>query len=71
EVQLGLKACLCIYVVSAGSVVPSEFELKATLALLTGNGSLVDVGSGYGKTLCLILLYLLFPDGIALVISPL
>ncbi|KAF8991015.1 hypothetical protein BDQ17DRAFT_1255294, partial [Cyathus striatus] len=71
NILLGLKACLVIYIVSDGRIVPKEFQLKATLALLAGNDSLVDVGTGYGKTLCLILPPLLFPDEISLIISPL
>ncbi|KAF8996612.1 hypothetical protein BDQ17DRAFT_1249526 [Cyathus striatus] len=70
-VLLGLKACLAIYVASDGKIVPREFQMKATLSLLAGDDSLVDVGTGYGKTFCMILPSLLFPHEISLVISPL
>ncbi|KAF8985491.1 P-loop containing nucleoside triphosphate hydrolase protein, partial [Cyathus striatus] len=70
-VLLGLKATLAIYVVSSGRIAPREFQMRATLALLRGWDSLVDVGTGYGKTLCLILPSLLFPHEISIVISPL
>ncbi|KAF8989363.1 hypothetical protein BDQ17DRAFT_1478689, partial [Cyathus striatus] len=61
----------CSIVVTGGKIVPRNFQLEATLALLSGIDSLVDVGTGYGKTLCLILPSILFPDQISLVISPL
>jgi ATP-dependent helicase YprA (DUF1998 family) len=71
EQLCGLKAILALHLVSNGQLVPREFQLKATIALCTGKDVLVDVGTGYGKTFCMILPALLSPKSISLVVSPL
>ncbi|KAF6745329.1 II DNA helicase [Ephemerocybe angulata] len=68
---IGLKACLAIYVTSGRRIFPREFQLKATMGLCTGMNVLIDVGTGYGKTFCMILPALLHPRWITIVISPL
>jgi superfamily II DNA helicase RecQ len=50
---------------------PQEFQLAATIAIVSGKDSLIDIGTGTGKTLCMILACLLFPDTMAIVFSPL
>ncbi|KAF6759189.1 II DNA helicase [Ephemerocybe angulata] len=68
---IGLKACLAIYVTSDRRIFPREFQLKATMGLCAGKNVLIDVGTGYGKTFCMILPALLHPRRITIVISPL
>jgi ATP-dependent helicase YprA (DUF1998 family) len=72
EELYGRKASLALYVASGDRrIVPREFQLKAVMALCTGKDTLVDVGTGYGKTFCMILPALLSPGNISLVVSPL
>jgi ATP-dependent helicase YprA (DUF1998 family) len=53
-------------------IVPKEFQLRATISIISGQDTLIDVGTGYGKTLCMIIPRLLDPSGsISVVISPL
>ncbi len=67
----GYRACLLLWEVSSGRLVPREFQLQSTIALTSGKDCLVDVGTGYGKTICMILPCLLFPKTISMVVSPL
>ncbi|RXW11626.1 hypothetical protein EST38_g14229 [Candolleomyces aberdarensis] len=71
DATLARRLCLLACVASGFSIIPFEFQLTATIALLSGKDSLVDVGTGYGKTWCMILPALLRPNRITLVISPL
>ncbi|KAF8995196.1 P-loop containing nucleoside triphosphate hydrolase protein [Cyathus striatus] len=71
EQLFGLKASLALLVASNFEKVPREFQLEATMALCTMKDALVDVGTGYGKTFCMIIPALLFPHHVTLVISPL
>ena len=72
NLAIGLRACLAIWAASGKKIVLKEFQLRATIALMSGQDSLVDVGTGYGKTLCMILPCLLDPpETISVVISPL
>ncbi|KAF8055761.1 P-loop containing nucleoside triphosphate hydrolase protein [Lyophyllum atratum] len=68
------RACLLAWAVTAGTQVPREIQLKATLATRNGKDSMVNAGTGSGKTLP-IALNLLLDDpnerGITLTISPL
>ncbi|EAU90806.1 hypothetical protein CC1G_09283 [Coprinopsis cinerea okayama7 len=66
----GLKVCMLIFLASGGYIVPREFQMKATMALCSGFDALIDVGTGYGKTFCMILPALLFNGMITLVVSP-
>jgi len=64
--------CLLLWIASGLKFMPREFQLKATIALLSGQDVLVDVGTGYGKMICMILpCLLLYPATISMVISPL
>jgi ATP-dependent helicase YprA (DUF1998 family) len=68
----GLRACLAIWATSQNKIVPTEFQLKATIAMMSGQDALIDVGTGYGKTLCMLTPCLLDPPGsISIIISPL
>jgi len=71
EQAIGLHACLLIWAASGGMIVPNEFQLKATIAMMSGQDSLIDVGTGYGKTLCMIIPCLLDPRRTSIIISPL
>jgi ATP-dependent helicase YprA (DUF1998 family) len=72
KLTIGLRACLAMWAASGKRIVPIEFQLTATIALMSGQDSLVDVGTGYGKTLCMILPSLLdSPGTISIVVSPL
>ena len=51
KLAIGLRACLAIWTVSGKKIVPNEFQLTATISLMSGQDTLVDVGTGYGKTL--------------------
>ena len=72
KLAIGLRACLAIWTASGKKIVPNEFQLTATISLMSGQDTLVDVGTGYGKTLCMIIPCLLDSPGlISIVISPL
>ena len=72
KLAIGLRACLAMWEVSGNKMVPNEFQLTAMIALMSGQDCLVDVGTGYGKTFCMILPSLLdSPGTISIVISPL
>jgi ATP-dependent helicase YprA (DUF1998 family) len=57
--------------VTNGKKIPWEFQLEAVLALLFGKDTLIDAGTGSGKSLCMIPPALLDPTAVSLVISPL
>ena len=72
KLAIGLRACLAIWIASGKRIVPNEFQLTATISLMSGQDTLVDVGTGYGKTLCMIIPCLLdSPGSISIIISPL
>ena len=72
KLAVGLRACLATWSISGKKIVPNEFQLTATISLISGQDTLVDVGTGYGKTLCMIIPCLLdSPGSIYIVISPL
>jgi superfamily II DNA helicase RecQ len=68
---IGLRTSLLLWVYSGFQVLPQEFQLKATIAIMSGQDSLVDVGTGAGKTLCMILPCMIAPEMMAIVFSPL
>ncbi|KAH6904498.1 hypothetical protein BKA70DRAFT_1085122, partial [Coprinopsis sp. MPI-PUGE-AT-0042] len=47
-----------------------QYQLEAALALISGQDSLVDVGTGYGKTLCMVL-PALYSGGVSVIVTPL
>ncbi|KIK01318.1 hypothetical protein K443DRAFT_57785, partial [Laccaria amethystina LaAM-08-1] len=71
ERSIGMRACLLLWTSTNFQLVPQEFQLEATVAIMTGKDSLVDVGTGYGKTLCMIIHCLLDPENLSVIISPL
>ena len=71
ERNIGIRACLLVWTVTNFKLVPREFQLEATIAIMTGKDSLVDVGTGYGKTLCMIIPCLLDPENLSVIFSPL
>ncbi|EDR03067.1 uncharacterized protein LACBIDRAFT_307656 [Laccaria bicolor S238N-H82] len=71
ERSIGMRACLLIWTITDFKFVPWEFQLEATIAIMTGKDSLVDVSTGYGKTLCMIIPCLLDPENLSMIFSPL
>ena len=68
---IALRASLLLWIHSGFQVLPREFQLKATIAIMSGQDSLIDVGTGAGKTLCMILPCMISPETMAIVFSPL
>jgi superfamily II DNA helicase RecQ len=69
-----IKLCLLCWKVTkemGETHIPKEFQLRAALATVTKKDSIVNVGTGYGKTLAMILPHLLLPDAVSLVLVPL
>ena len=71
EINIGLRACLLVWTVTDTKLVPREFQLEATISIMSGRDSLIDVGTGYRKTLCMIIPCLLDPESLAVIFSPL
>lgn len=67
ERNIGIRACLLVWTVTNFKLVPQEFQLEATIAIMTGKDLLVDVGTGYGKTLCMIIPSLLDPENLSVI----
>ncbi|KAJ7467914.1 hypothetical protein FB451DRAFT_1177579 [Mycena latifolia] len=66
-----LRACLLVYTVMRGHLVPHELQLEAALAAENGKETFVIARTGWGKTLCIAIPLLLHPDRISVTISPL
>ncbi|KAF8834573.1 hypothetical protein BDN67DRAFT_873768, partial [Paxillus ammoniavirescens] len=64
-----LWACLVIWVITRGTVVPRIFQLQASLAMLRRRDNVIIAGTGSGKMLCLLIPMLLRPDSISITIS--
>ena len=71
QIKYGLQSCLLLWIASFSKLVPRECQLRAIISTMSGQDSLIDVGTGNGKTLCMILPCLLSPKTISIVISPL
>ena len=71
ETKIVQKCCLLLSAATKGKKLPRLFQLEATLAVLSGRDSLINAGTGSGKTICMILPALLDPTSVALVVSPL
>jgi len=71
EIALVLRAILLLYTVTASAKVPRQMQLESLLLVMANLDSLVNTGTGSGKTICMVLPVLLDPTSIALVISPL
>jgi hypothetical protein len=57
KLAIGFRACLAIWATSGKKIVPNEFQLTATISLISGQDTLVDVGTGY----CIQVLSLILP----------
>ena len=66
-----LRACLLVYTVTRGRLVPHDLQLEAGLAAENGKETFVIARTGWGKTLCIAIPLLLRPDRISITISPL
>ncbi|KAJ7211404.1 P-loop containing nucleoside triphosphate hydrolase protein [Mycena pura] len=66
-----LRACLLVFTVTRGRLVPHDLQLQAGLAALNGKECVVIARTGWGKTLCIAIPILLRPDRVAITISPL
>ena len=64
-------ACMIVWVVTKGCVIPHVFQLKVSLAMLHQCDSLIIASIGSGKTLCLLIPLLLCPQSISIMVSPL
>ncbi|KIK95113.1 hypothetical protein PAXRUDRAFT_86316, partial [Paxillus rubicundulus Ve08.2h10] len=53
------RACVIIYLLTVTAIVPWEFQLQASLAILNGKDSIITAGTGSSKTLCIIIPLLL------------
>ena len=64
ERNTGLGAFLLVWTTTHSKLASREFQLEATIAIMSGRDSLIDVGTGYGKTLCVIIFCLLNPESL-------
>ncbi|KAF8256419.1 hypothetical protein EI94DRAFT_1537824, partial [Lactarius quietus] len=67
----GIHTSLLLWVQSGRQELPQVFQLEAMMAIMSEQDSLINVGTGAGKTLCMILPCLLAPSTMAVVFSPL
>ncbi|KAH9040102.1 hypothetical protein EDB85DRAFT_1836003, partial [Lactarius pseudohatsudake] len=67
--SIGCRACLVLWGLSNFEVLPREFRVTATIAIMSGQDSLIDVGTA-DKTLCTILPCLLSPGTMAIIFPP-
>jgi len=66
-----LRACLLVFSVSDGQVVPRKFQLVAGLAAYERKHAIINTGTGSGKTLSMVIPLLMDPEAVAIIISPL
>jgi len=66
-----LRACLLVFSVSDGQVIPWQVQLEAGLAVYQGRNMIVNAGTGSGKTLSMVILLLMDPEAVGIIISPL
>ncbi|KAJ7839505.1 P-loop containing nucleoside triphosphate hydrolase protein [Mycena leptocephala] len=68
---MALRACLLVFTVTRGRLVPHDLQLEAGLAAMNGKECFVIARTGWGKTLCIAIPLLLRPGRISITISPL
>ncbi|KAJ6592211.1 II DNA helicase [Mycena vulgaris] len=68
---IALRSCLLVFHASSGRMVPRQYQLESTIALAHRLHSVIDSGTGSGKTLCQIIPSLLYPDTTSITVSPL
>jgi ATP-dependent helicase YprA (DUF1998 family) len=66
-----LRACLLVFSVTDSRIVPRRFQLEAGLAAYWEKNTIVNAGTGSGKTLSMAVPLLMDPNAVAVVISPL
>ena len=66
-----LRACLLVFSVSDGRVVPREFQLTAGLAAFWRKHAIINAGTGSGKTLSMVIPLLMDPEAVSIIVSPL
>jgi hypothetical protein len=69
-----IKACLLAWEASRNfdtQIYPCAWQIDATSASINNNNSIINVGTGQGKTQCTVLPQLLFPNSVTIVSSPL
>ncbi|KAJ7091715.1 II DNA helicase [Mycena crocata] len=68
---IAIRASILVFIASNKKLVPRQYQLESTNALAHGHDCVVDSGTGSGKTLCQIIMNLLFPNTTSMTISPL
>ena len=66
-----LRACLLVFAVTDGCIFPRQFQLRAGLAAYEGKNTIVNAGTGSGKTLSMAVPLLMNPDAVGIIVSPL
>lgn len=66
-----MRGCILVFILSKGKAVPRDYQLQACLGPLDGRDTILCSGTGSGKTLVLILLFLLRRKDLSLLIVPL
>ncbi|PBK86071.1 hypothetical protein ARMGADRAFT_870434, partial [Armillaria gallica] len=64
-------SCLLVYIASQGAVLPRDDQIQAALWPSQGIDSVVVAPTGWGKTMCILILLLLFPTMTSITVSPL
>ncbi|KAJ7805721.1 P-loop containing nucleoside triphosphate hydrolase protein [Mycena olivaceomarginata] len=68
---IALRACILVFIASNKRMIPRQYQLEASNATAHGLDCTVDSGTGSGKTLCQIILNLLYLNTTSITISPL
>jgi len=71
ELPFALRAMLLLYTVTNGAKIPRQMQLKSLFPVMARLDSIINAGTGSGKTICMVLPVLLDPGTITLIISPL
>ncbi|KAJ6629985.1 hypothetical protein B0H10DRAFT_1775130, partial [Mycena sp. CBHHK59/15] len=66
-----LWACILVFIASNKHMIPQQYQLEASNVMAHGLDCTIDSGTGSGKTLCQIILNILFPNTTSITISPL
>jgi len=66
-----LRACLLVFSVSDGQVIPQQFQLEAGLVAYHGKNTVINAVTGSGKTLSMVIPLLMNPEAVGIVVSPL
>ncbi|KAJ7691499.1 hypothetical protein B0H14DRAFT_2185543, partial [Mycena olivaceomarginata] len=66
---IAFRASILVYIASNRQMVPRQYQLESTNATAHGLDCVIDSGTDSGKTLCQIILKLLYPDSTSITIS--